>query len=53
MNHLGFILAAYAIGVSVPSAFIVAAWIRMARAAHRLRTVEPRRQRNGSRAAAL
>jgi hypothetical protein len=46
MNHLGFIVAAYAIGVSVPSAFVIAAWMRMRSATRRLHTVDPRRQRS-------
>jgi len=45
MNHLGFIAASYAVGILVPSAFAVAAWLRMGRAARRLAAIDPRRQR--------
>jgi hypothetical protein len=50
MNHLGFIVAAYAIGVLVPSAFVITAWMRMRSAARRLHTIDPRRQRSGHKA---
>jgi cytochrome c biogenesis protein CcdA len=46
MNHLAFILAAYTIGVLMPSAFAVAAWTRMVRATRRLLAIDPRQQRN-------
>jgi cytochrome c biogenesis protein CcdA len=46
MNHLGFILAAYAIGVLVPFAFAVVAWTRVARATRQLLAIDPRRQRS-------
>ena len=46
MNNLGFILAAYAIGVLVPSVFVVVAWARVARASRQLLAIDPRRQRS-------
>ena len=45
MNHLGFIAAAYAVGILIPAAFAVSAWTRMARATRRLAAVDTRRQR--------
>jgi HAMP domain-containing protein len=45
MNHLGFIAAAYAIGILLPGYFAVAAWVRMAGATRRLAAVDTRRQR--------
>jgi hypothetical protein len=45
MNHLGFIVAAYAVGIFLPGAFAVAAWTRMARATRKLAAIDPRRLR--------
>jgi hypothetical protein len=45
MNHLGFIAAAYGIGMLLPGAFAVSAWTRMARAKRRLDAIDPRRLR--------
>jgi HAMP domain-containing protein len=45
MNHLGFIVAAYAVGIVVPGWFAVVAWVRMARATRRLAAIDPRRRR--------
>jgi len=49
MNHLGFIAAAYAVGILLPGAFAVSAWMRMARATGRLDAIDPRRQRQRAR----
>jgi len=51
MNHLGFIVAAYAVGIILPGAFAVAAWTRMARATRKLDAIDPRRQRRRQRGA--
>ncbi len=45
MNHLGFIAAAYTIGILLPGYFAVSAWLRMATATRRLAVVDTRRQR--------
>ncbi len=45
MNHLGFIAAAYAIGILLPGYFAVAAWMRMAGATRRLAAIDTRRRR--------
>ncbi len=50
MNHLGFIAAAYAIGILLPGYFAVTAWTRMASARRRLDAVDPRRLRARPRA---
>jgi hypothetical protein len=50
MNHLGFIAAAYAIGILLPGFFAVSAWTRMAAAKRRLDAIDPRRLRSRPRA---
>jgi hypothetical protein len=45
MNHLGFIAAAYAIGILLPGGFAISAWTRMASAKRRLAAIDTRRQR--------
>jgi len=49
MNHLGFIVASYAIGVLLPAAFAISAWTRMTRVARRLDAIDPRRRRSAQR----
>ena len=45
MDHLGFVGAAYAIGILLPGFFAVSAWVRMAQARRRLDAIDPRRLR--------
>jgi hypothetical protein len=44
MTHLGFIAAAYALGVAIPGAFALAAFVRTRAARARLAAVNPRRR---------
>ncbi len=45
MTHLPFIAASYALGVLVPLAFAVDAWLRTRTARRRLAAVDTRRSR--------
>jgi hypothetical protein len=51
MNHLGFIVAAYAVGIVLPGVFAIAAWTRMASAKRKLDAIDPRRLRQRGAAA--
>lgn len=44
MDHLPFVAASYALGVLLPSAFAVSAWLRLGRARRRLAAIDPRQQ---------
>ncbi len=43
MTHLPYIVATYLLGVAIPGAFAVAAFMRMLAARQRLAVVDPRR----------
>jgi cytochrome c biogenesis protein CcdA len=45
MTHLPFVMAAYALGVVVPTSFAVAAFLRMRTARRRLAALDHRRRR--------
>jgi hypothetical protein len=51
MNHLGFIAAAYGVGILLPAAFAISAWTRMAAAKRKLDAIDPRRLRKRGAAA--
>ena len=42
MTHLPYIVAVYALGVLVPTAYAVDAWLRSRRALHRLAAIDTR-----------
>jgi cytochrome c biogenesis protein CcdA len=42
MNHLSFIVAAYALGIGVPVGFAIAAMQRLSVARRRLAAIDPR-----------
>ena len=44
MTHLPFIMAAYALGVLIPTTFAVAAFLRMRTAKRRLASLDRRRR---------
>jgi hypothetical protein len=44
MTHLGYVVAAYALGVAIPGAFAVAALVRTRAARQALAAVDPRRR---------
>lgn len=45
MTHLPFVAASYALGVGVPVALAVLAWMRLGSARRRLAAVDPRMSR--------
>jgi cytochrome c biogenesis protein CcdA len=45
MTHLPFVMAAYALGVLIPTTFAVAAFLRMRTAKRRLAALDHRRRR--------
>ena len=45
MTHLPYIMTAYALGVAIPCAFAVAAFLRMRTARRRLAAIDPRANR--------
>lgn len=45
MNHLPYIAGSYALGLLIPGYFAGAAWVRIRRAARRLRAIDPRESR--------
>ena len=45
MTHLPYVAASYGLALLVGAAFAVEAWLRMRRAARRLETIDPRRNR--------
>ena len=44
MDHPDFILAAYSVGVLVPSILAASTWLRLTRVMRRLSSVDPRRR---------
>jgi len=48
LTHLPYIVAAYALGVLIPGAFAVAAFLRMCTAQRRLAAIDTRIKRPGS-----
>ena len=51
MTHLPYVTASFALTLVVAAAFAVDAWLRMRRAERRLKTIDPRRQRERERGA--
>ncbi|MDE2007364.1 MAG: hypothetical protein KGI51_12410 [Rhodospirillales bacterium] len=49
MNLVPFIAASYALGVAVPAAFALAAFVRLRRTTRRLAAIDPRLARQGVR----
>ena len=48
MDHLPFIAASYALGILIPGAFAVAAFLRVGSARRRLAAIDPRGNRPGA-----
>jgi hypothetical protein len=46
VTHLPYIVAAYALGVLIPTTYAVAAFMRMRNARRRLATIDPRVNRS-------
>jgi hypothetical protein len=49
MDHLPFIAASYALGILIPGAFAVAAFLRVGSARRRLAAIDARPRRGGTR----
>jgi hypothetical protein len=45
VTHLPFVAGSYALGLLIPGAFALAAWIRMRGAARQLAAIDPRARR--------
>ena len=45
MTHLPYIVAVYALGVLVPAAYSIDAWLRSRRATRRLAAIDTRRRK--------
>ena len=49
MDHLPFIAASYALGILIPGAFAIAAFLRIGAARRRLAAIDTRPRRGGTR----